>query len=184
MSKHNSEPRAQQATAPGDCSRVDGPALSERQRVEGRRSFLVRTMVAIHGAIGATLAFILGGAALAPAFTRRSDAWLRAAALDNLPDGEPLAVTLRVTRQDGFTQVVDRTVVYLLKTGDNQVRAMHSTCTHLGCRTSYDRETRRILCPCHGGVYDLNGQVVAGPPPSPLPQLNARIEDGNVFVQV
>lgn len=166
----------------GDCAQ--GQRLSEEPRLEGRRSFLVRTMVAIHSAIGATLAFVLGNAVLAPAFTRRNDAWLRATALDNLPDGEPLAVTLRVTRQDGFTQVVDRTVVYLMKTGDNQVRAMHSTCTHLGCRTSYDRETRQILCPCHGGVYDLNGQVVAGPPPSPLPELDARIQDGNVFVQV
>src|ERR671925_710571 len=173
MSEPNSKP---------DCAH--GVPLSERQRLEDRRSFLVRTMVAIHGAIGATLAFILGGSALAPAFTRRSDTWLRATALDNLPEGEPLPVTLRVARQDGFTQVVDRTVVYLMKTGDNQVRAMHSTCTHLGCRTSYDRETKQILCPCHGGVYDLNGAVVAGPPPSPLPQLNARIEDGNVFVQV
>ena len=150
----------------------------------GRRSFLVRAIVAVHTAIGATLAFILGSAALAPAFTRRNDAWLRATALDNLPVGEPMAVTLRVTRQDGFTQVVDRTVVYLIKTSDNQVRAMHSTCTHLGCRTSYDPETKKILCPCHGGVYDLNGQVVAGPPPSPLPKLNARIEGGNVFVQI
>jgi Rieske Fe-S protein len=144
----------------------------------------VRAVVAIHGAIGATLAFILGGAALAPAFARRPDAWLRATAFDSLPDGEPLAVTLRVARQDGFTQVVDRTVVYLVKTGEDQVRAMHSTCTHLGCRTSYDRETKQILCPCHGGVYDVNGHVVAGPPPSPLPELSARIENGNVFVQV
>jgi Rieske Fe-S protein len=149
-----------------------------------RRGFLVRVIMAVHGAIGATLAFILGGAALAPAFARRSDAWLRATALANLPDDEPLAVTLRVARQDGFTQVVERTVVYVVKSGDNQVRAMHSTCTHLGCRTSYDAERKQILCPCHGGVYDLNGQVVAGPPPSPLPQLNARIEDGTVFVQV
>jgi Rieske Fe-S protein len=150
----------------------------------GRRGFLVRTIAAIHGAMGATLAFILGGAALAPAFTRRSDAWLRAAALESLRDDEPVPVTLRVTRQDGFTQVVDRTVVYLVKTGENQVRAMHSTCTHLGCRTNYDRESKRILCPCHGGVYDLQGQVIAGPPPAPLAALNTRIEDGHVLVQI
>lgn len=150
----------------------------------GRRGFLVRAIAAIHGAMGATVAFILGGAVLAPAFTRRDDAWLRAAAFDALPDNEPLPVTLRVTRQDGFMHVVDRTVVYLVKTGDQQVRAMHSTCTHLGCRTSYDRETNRIVCPCHGGAYDLEGQVVAGPPPSPLQRLETRIEDGHVLVEV
>jgi Rieske Fe-S protein len=150
----------------------------------GRRGFLVRTIAAVHGAMGATLAFILGGAVLAPAFTRRSDTWLRAAALDTLRDDEPVPVTLRVTRQDGSTQVVDRTVVYLVKTGGNQVRAMHSTCTHLGCRTSYDGESKRILCPCHGGVYDLYGQVIAGPPPAPLPTLATRVEAGQVLVHL
>jgi succinate dehydrogenase / fumarate reductase, iron-sulfur subunit len=150
----------------------------------GRRGFLVRSIAAIHAAIGAAIAFILGSAVLAPAFTRRSDAWLRAGAFDALPDAEPMPVTLRITRQDGFTQIVDRTVVYLVKTGDNQVRALHSTCTHLGCRTSYDRETKQILCPCHGGVYDIAGQVVAGPPPTPLPQLQTRVENGQVMVQV
>jgi Rieske Fe-S protein len=150
----------------------------------GRRRFLARTIATIHTAIGATLTFILGSAAFAPAFARRSDSWLRASTLDNLREGEPVPITLRVTRQDGFTQVVDRTVVYLVKTGESEVRAMHSTCTHLGCRTSYDAESKQIVCPCHGGVYDVNGQVVAGPPPAPLPQLNARVEDGTVFVQI
>jgi Rieske Fe-S protein len=150
----------------------------------GRRGFLARIVTAIHGAIGATVAFILGGAVLAPAFSRRDDAWLRAAALDAIPDNAPLPVTLRVTRQDGFMHVVDRTVIYLVKTRDQQVRAMHSTCTHLGCRTSYDPETSRIVCPCHGGAYDLDGQVVEGPPPSPLQQLNTRIENGDVLVHV
>jgi Rieske Fe-S protein len=150
----------------------------------GRRGFLVRSIVGIHAAIGATLAFLLGGAVLAPAFSRRSETWLRAASFDALPDDEPLPVTLRVARQDGFTQIVDRAVVYLVKTGENQVRAMHSTCTHLGCRTSYDRDTKRIVCPCHGGVYDVQGNVVAGPPPAPLPPLPTRIDDGKVMVQL
>lgn len=134
--------------------------------------------------MGATLAFILGGAILAPSFQRKSESWLRAATLDRLRDDEPLPVTLRVARHDGLTQVIDRTVVYLVKTGDNQVRAMQSTCTHLGCRTSYDRDRKLILCPCHGGVYDMQGQVIAGPPPAPLPTLPTRIEDGTILVQV
>lgn len=150
----------------------------------GRRGFLVRAIAAVHGVIGATVAFVLGGAVLAPAFTRREDTWLRAASLAALPDNQPLPVTLRVARQDGFTHVVDRTVVYLVKTGEQEVRAMHSTCTHLGCRTSYDRETNSIVCPCHGGVYDVRGQVIAGPPPSPLQPLQTRVDNGNVMVQV
>jgi Rieske Fe-S protein len=134
--------------------------------------------------IGATLATIVGGAVLAPTFSKAADSWLRAGAMDALSGDEPMPVTLRVARQDGFTQVVDRMVIYLVRTGDNEVRAMSSTCTHLGCRTSYDRQTKRILCPCHGGVYDMQGNVVAGPPPAGLSTLPTRVENGQVMVQV
>ena len=150
----------------------------------GRRTFLVRAIAAIHATMAATVAFLLGATILAPSFTRRDEAWLHAAALDALPENQPVPVTLRVTRSDGYSQVVDRTVVYLVRTGEDDVRALQSTCTHLGCRTSYDRKTKRILCPCHGGVFDLNGAVLEGPPPAPLPTLSTRVQDGQVLVQV
>jgi Rieske Fe-S protein len=150
----------------------------------GRRNFLVRAIVAIQATIAGTLAFILGATTLAPSFSGDDDTWLRAADLDGLPENQPVPVTLRVSRSDGYSQVVDRTVVYLVRTGEQQVRALHSTCTHLGCRTSYDRKTKQIMCPCHGGVFDVQGNVIAGPPPTPLPTLSTRIEDGQVLVQV
>lgn len=150
----------------------------------GRRSFLVRAIVAIQATMGATLAFVLGSTTLAPSFSRRDATWLRAAELDALPENQPVPVTLRITRQDGYSQVVDRTVVYLVRTGEQDVRALQSTCTHLGCRTAYDRRSKRILCPCHGGVFDVQGNVVAGPPPAPLPALTTRVENGQVMVQV
>ena len=149
-----------------------------------RRNFLVRAIAAIQATMGATVAFILGATTLAPSFTRRDETWLHAATFDSLPENQPVPVTLRVTRSDGYSQVVDRTVVYLVRTGDESVRALQSTCTHLGCRTSYDRKSKRILCPCHGGVFDVNGDVLDGPPPTPLPTLTTRIEDGQVMVQV
>jgi cytochrome b6-f complex iron-sulfur subunit len=64
------------------------------------------------------------------------------------------------------------------------VRAIDSTCTHLGCRTRFNPETRLIECPCHGGVYDTQGQVVAGPPPKPLNEIPARVDGAAVMVQV
>ncbi|MGE0043977.1 MAG: ubiquinol-cytochrome c reductase iron-sulfur subunit, partial [Vicinamibacterales bacterium] len=129
----------------------------------GRRGFFVRTIAAVHAAIGATLTFIVGGAVLAPSFSRREATWLPAADLNALRDNEPVSVTLRVTRQDGYAQVVDRKVVYLVRTGDGGVRALDSTCTHLGCRTSYDPASGRIKCPCHGGQFDTTGKVLDGP---------------------
>lgn len=153
-------------------------------RAIGRRNFLVRAIVGLQATMGAILAFILGSTTLSPSFSGRDETWLRAIDFDALPENQPVPVTLRVSRSDGYSQVIDRTVVYLVRTGDQDVRALHSTCTHLGCRTSYDRKTKLILCPCHGGVFDVEGHVVSGPPPAPLPSLSTRIEDGQVLVQV
>ena len=90
---------------------------------------------------------------------------------------------VRVTRQDGYAEAVDQQVVFLVKS-DAGVRAMSSTCTHLGCRVSYDASTKRLRCPCHGGVFTPDGSVVAGPPPRPLTELSARVENSKVFVQL
>lgn len=133
--------------------------------------------------IGATLAFVVGGAVVAPSFGRREALWLRAGDTAGLEEGLPMPMTLRIARPDGPSEVVDRKVIYLVKKG-NEVRALDSTCTHLGCRTRFNAETRQIECPCHGGVYDVNGNVISGPPPEPLRTLATRIEAGQVMVQV
>lgn len=133
--------------------------------------------------MGATLAFVVGGAVVAPSFTRRQSTWLPAADLSGLEDGVPLPVALRIARPDGAAGVIDRRIVYLVRTGA-EVRALDSTCTHLGCRTRFNPDSKRIECPCHGGVYDAAGNVVAGPPPSPLQRLPTRIENDRVLVEV
>jgi nitrite reductase/ring-hydroxylating ferredoxin subunit len=79
---------------------------------------------------------------------------------------------LRVVREDGYSQIIERRVVFLVKTGESSVTALDPTCTHLGCRVSWDAEARELRCPCHGGVYDHLGQVKSGPPPAPLPKLS------------
>ena len=58
--------------------------------------------------------------------------------------------------------------VIVLRVAEDDYRAFSATCTHLDCIVEYRREDRRIWCNCHNGVYDLAGQVVAGPPPRPL----------------
>jgi Rieske Fe-S protein len=148
-----------------------------------RRTVLVRIIQSIHAVMGATLAFVVGGAVVAPSFTRRRSTWLAAADLSGLEEGTPTPVSLRVSRADGATEVVDRRMVYLVRNGGD-VRALDSTCTHLGCRTRFNPESQRIECPCHGGLYDATGQVIGGPPPSPLQVLRTRIEDDRVLVEV
>jgi Rieske Fe-S protein len=154
----------------------------ERPQTHDRRRFLTRVIGSIQAAIGGTVAFVVGGSINAPV-QGRGDLWLPAATLGDLLPGEPTPVMLRVTRDDGYTQVIDRRVVFLVKTSDTQVTALSSTCTHLGCRVGWDAEAQVLRCPCHGGIYDRTGQVIAGPPPKPLEVLRTRVDGVQVFVE-
>ena len=56
----------------------------------------------------------------------------------------------------------------LVHTSQGQLKAFSAICTHLGCTVQYDTDASVIWCACHNGKFDLNGQVISGPPPRPL----------------
>jgi cytochrome b6-f complex iron-sulfur subunit len=60
--------------------------------------------------------------------------------------------------------------------------AVSRVCTHLGCLVQYDKENKTLLCPCHAGVYDLEGNIVSGPPPKPLQKLPLRVEGETIVI--
>ena len=131
---------------------------------------------------------MLGGAVVAPALGKRRSTWWPAAALDDLADDEPTPIAIRVTREDGYSQVVERQVVFLVKTSDvktgaSSVTALSSTCTHLGCRVSWNADDQTLKCPCHGGVFDRTGAVMDGPPPESLAKIAVRVDGNRVMVQ-
>jgi Rieske Fe-S protein len=43
------------------------------------------------------------------------------------------------------------------------LHALSPTCTHLGCRVSFNTAERSWDCPCHGSRFDLDGRVIQGP---------------------
>lgn len=61
-------------------------------------------------------------------------------------------------------------------------KAFSASCTHLGCLVSWDRENHVLLCPCHAAVFDADGGVVSGPPPSPLPAYKVKEIGTRVYV--
>ena len=150
----------------------------------GRRRFFVRIITAVQAAIGGTLGVLLGGTIISPGLARQQETWLPAGSLGSLPTNEPTAVTIRVARQDGYTQIVERRTVFLLKDAESRVTALDSTCTHLGCRVSWDSVAQELRCPCHGGAYDRRGEVTGGPPPRALARLDTRIDGDSVLVQL
>ena len=61
------------------------------------------------------------------------------------------------------------------------VYAMSAVCTHLGCTVA--RTGEGFACPCHGSRFSPSGDVLGGPAPRPLPQLEVtRAADGQLVV--
>ncbi len=58
--------------------------------------------------------------------------------------------------------------VILVRVAEDDYRAFAGTCTHLDCIVEFHKDQERIWCNCHNGEYNLQGHVVAGPPPRPL----------------
>jgi cytochrome b6-f complex iron-sulfur subunit len=82
----------------------------------------------------------------------------------------------------GKTVDVNAAPVLVIHLADRWI-ALSAVCTHLGCLVHYDPGRKQIICPCHAGVYDLNGNVVAGPPPRALKEYNIQDVAGEILVR-
>jgi Rieske Fe-S protein len=66
------------------------------------------------------------------------------------------------------------------------LNVLSSSCAHLGCPVRWIlREGEgEFLCPCHGGIYNINGEYVAGPPPRDLYRYDFEVrDDGSAYVR-
>jgi nitrite reductase/ring-hydroxylating ferredoxin subunit len=113
--------------------------------------------------------------------------WIEVARLDELLPGD--ARRFSTTAFDGF--VVNDA---------GTVRALASTCTHMGCTLAFRPDWQDLRCPCHGASFDLEGRLAnsrsrwreegayrgdarAYPIELPdLPRPEVKVEDGTIYV--
>jgi Rieske Fe-S protein len=71
----------------------------------------------------------------------------------------------------------------LVRLPDGRFVAYSAVCSHQACTVAYKPQIRKLVCPCHGGVYDpaRGGAVISGPPPLPLAKIKIEIKNGKVF---
>jgi cytochrome b6-f complex iron-sulfur subunit len=69
-----------------------------------------------------------------------------------------------------------------IRTSEKSVSALSAVCTHLGCIVKWDDGKRLFVCPCHAAMFDVNGNVVGGPAPRPLPNYPTRIAQDEVVI--
>lgn len=75
--------------------------------------------------------------------------------------------------------------VIIINVDGSQFRAFSSICTHAGCDVArYRASTQRIQCDCHGSEFDINGQPVSGPAPSPLPAFSVSRSGDMLTIQL
>ena len=61
--------------------------------------------------------------------------------------------------------------------------AFSAICTHLGCIVKWDPGDRKILCPCHAGVFGPDGKALSGPPSRPLPEYEVIVVGNEIRVK-
>ncbi len=70
----------------------------------------------------------------------------------------------------------------LAQKAGTEFKAFSAVCTHLGCIVHLEPNDD-IYCPCHAGRFDeITGDVLAGPPKKPLPQIKLKIDEkGDIY---
>jgi Rieske Fe-S protein len=149
---------------------------------EDRRRTLIRFVNTGLGLVTAALAGLVGAAAT-PKSGATAARWRKATSIFELPPNAPFAAVMAERKSDGWYETSKQSVVYIDREGDSY-RALSATCSHLGCRVRWDESKSQYRCPCHGGTYDREGKVVAGPPPAPLRRLNVRVNAQTSEIEV
>jgi cytochrome b6-f complex iron-sulfur subunit len=67
--------------------------------------------------------------------------------------------------------------------GQQQLYALKTVCTHLGCTPNWLEAEQKFKCPCHGSGFYKDGINFEGPAPRPLERYAIRIaDDGQVEI--
>ncbi|HEX3630021.1 MAG TPA: ubiquinol-cytochrome c reductase iron-sulfur subunit [Candidatus Dormibacteraeota bacterium] len=152
----------------------------DRRRLTRRQFALLGTQVA-----GATVAVLLGipiiGFLISPLFRRQAVAEATVGDIADVGNRQPKKYVVEFPAGDWSSAKV-KAAVYVVKL-DDQTKVFSNTCTHMQCPVHWDASLNQFLCPCHGGLYAIDGSNVGGPPPKPLPEYVHRFDGTTLFVE-
>ncbi|WP_084543453.1 FAD-dependent oxidoreductase [Gracilibacillus kekensis] len=80
--------------------------------------------------------------------------------------------TEQIERKQATKTKIDGQTVGLYKDNNNQIYAVDTTCTHLGCECNWNQVELSWDCPCHGSRFSFDGKVIEGPATKDLKQVD------------
>lgn len=146
-----------------------------------RRNFFRGLVTGIAAAIAAILGGPLAAFFALPAFRKPDGAWKECGPLENFEVGEITLVPLKPLTRREWPDDWGTESAWVYRVSDQEFIIYSVHCTHVGCPVTWSPQARRFFSPCHGGAFDAEGRVLAGPPPRPLDRYEVRIEDGILF---
>jgi cytochrome b6-f complex iron-sulfur subunit len=71
--------------------------------------------------------------------------------------------------------------MYVVNAADH-LFALSQKCPHLGCHVPFCESSGRFECPCHGSIFDIGGEYIAGPSPRGKDQYELTLDGKTVVV--
>ena len=153
-----------------------------------RRDFLSRMVGAVAGGMAALLGIPGAVFVIGPSQERTAGEWVPLGPVDGFPLGQPKLVNTTIAKQRGWVIEQQELSVFVSTKDGADFVALSDRCTHLACRVRLVAETEEsaepgFFCPCHNGVFNAGGGIVAGPIPRPLDRFDTKVEEGQLFVK-
>lgn len=148
---------------------------------QGRRKLLLYFWFGAQALLGAIVVIPGLRYFLQPLYEKAQSKRIQLGDYRAIPENEPTKVDYSVVRQAGYRVQEQHNFVYVLRDG-NTLKVFSPVCTHMGCNVAWNPGSQEFQCPCHGGRYNKEGQVIAGPPPQPLHTFPSEIEDGGIWI--
>jgi len=173
-----------------------------------RSKFLEASTIGLGAAIGAVVTLPVLGFMVLPSFTNLAEQDADLGPIENFPDGKFVIATYLAVPDRGE---VSRRTAFVRYNGlvENPARQgapepsftiLYSRCVHLGCPVQpngpIDEEARKDVdgvelrpvlaqsfgCPCHGALYDAEGNRTAGPPVRSMDRIEYSIQNGRLVL--
>lgn len=157
-----------------------------------RRQLLGLAVGAMGGLIAAVVSVPLVAYFVSPALRKKGTTWVSIARATDIPVGTPTFVEYEEKVQDAWEAKLTRKAAWVVTQDGKDFTVFDPHCTHLGCPYSWTEKPwekegpykgqPHFHCPCHEGIYTIDGTVISGPPPRPLDRLETEVADGVIIV--